>query len=165
MTPHPESADTDENTHARLDDQLCFALYAASKAVSGAYRTLLKELDLTYPQYLAMLAVWEQDGRTVAELGDSLSLDSGTLSPLLQRLERSGLIRRERSDRDERVVRIHATPDGLAMEARATPVRIAVESSTGLDDGAFAALREQLHTLTATVTGAPVSDARADRAD
>jgi DNA-binding MarR family transcriptional regulator len=146
-----EPATGESLRHARLSDQLCFALYAASKAVSGAYRTLLKEVDLTYPQYLAMLAVWEQDGQTVAELGAGLSLDSGTLSPLLQRLERAGLIRRVRSDPDERIVRIHATSEGLAMEARVTPVRLAVESATGLDDVEFAALRAQLHSLTATI--------------
>lgn len=138
--------------HARLDDQLCFALYAASKAVSGAYRMLLKELDLTYPQYLAMLAVWEHDGLTVAEVGAAVGLDSGTLSPLLQRLERLELVRRERSAEDERVVRIHLTARGAQMEERVTPVRVAVESATGLDDEQFRELRENLHRLTATVT-------------
>lgn len=137
--------------HARLDDQLCFALYAASKAVSGAYRSLLKELGLTYPQYLAMLALWERDGQTVAEIGNALGLDSGTLSPLLQRIERNGLIRRERSATDERVVRVFVTDDGFEMEARVTPVRVAVESATGLDDAEFAELRKRLHQLSATI--------------
>jgi DNA-binding MarR family transcriptional regulator len=144
----------DRPGHALLTEQLCFALYSASKAVSNAYRSLLRELDLTYPQYLTMLAIWEADGRTVAELGDVIGLDSGTLSPLLQRLERAGLIRRERADSDERVVRIRATENGLAMEARVTPVRRAVESSTGLDDREFARLRDQLNELTATITNA-----------
>jgi DNA-binding MarR family transcriptional regulator len=137
--------------HARLDDQLCFALYTASKAVSGAYRKMLRELDLTYPQYLAMLAVWEQDGRTVAELGDELSLDSGTLSPLLQRLEKAELIRKQRQDSDERVVRVYVTAKGIELESRVTPVRLAVESATGLGDAEFAEFRAQLHRLTATI--------------
>jgi DNA-binding MarR family transcriptional regulator len=144
--------------HARLDDQLCFALYAASKAVSGAYRALLKQLDLTYPQYLAMLAVWEKDGSTVAELGDALDLDSGTLSPLLQRLERAGLIRRARADIDERLVRVYATVEGLAMEARATPVRLAVESATGLNESEFVELREHLHRLRRTIAAQEIPE-------
>jgi DNA-binding MarR family transcriptional regulator len=141
----------DQVHHARLNDQLCFALYTASKAVSAAYRPLLRELDLTYPQYLTMLAVWEKDGRAVAELGEALGLDSGTLSPVLQRLERAGLVQRRRAEDDERVVRIHVTPQGLKMESRVTPVREAVESATGLDDAEFAALRARLHELTRTV--------------
>lgn len=139
--------------HAQLDDQLCFALYSASKSVSAAYRSLLKDLDLTYPQYLALLAAWSQDGQTVAELGHALSLDSGTLSPLLQRLERLGLIRRARDETDERLVRIQVTEAGFEMEARVTPVRVAVESATGLNDTEFAELRDRLHRLTATVNG------------
>jgi DNA-binding MarR family transcriptional regulator len=141
--------------HARLDDQLCFALYAASKAVSGAYRQMLTEVDLTYPQYLTMLAVWENDGSTVAELGGSVALDSGTLSPLLQRLERAELIRRERTDADERVVRVYATEKGAALEARVAPVREAVESATGLSDADFATLRSTLHTLRRTIEARP----------
>ncbi|MFZ4893005.1 MarR family winged helix-turn-helix transcriptional regulator [Plantibacter sp. Mn2098] len=148
-----KSSDAPASQHALLDDQLCFQLYAASKAVSGAYRVLLQELGLTYPQYLTMLAIWEREGRTVADLSDALDLDSGTLSPLLQRLERAGLIVKARSTHDERVVQIYTTDEGRAMETRATPVRIAVETSTGLSDEAFAALREQLHDLRRTVTG------------
>ena len=142
----------DQVHHARLNDQLCFALYTASKAVSAAYRPLLRELDLTYPQYLTLLAIWEKDGQAVAELGEALGLDSGTLSPVLQRLERAGLVRRRRAEDDERVVRIHATAQGLEMESRVTPVRQAVESATGLDDAEFAALRARLHELTRTVS-------------
>jgi DNA-binding MarR family transcriptional regulator len=144
---------TNDARPAQLDDQLCFALYAASKAVSGAYRPLLKGLGLTYPQYLAMLAVWEQDGRTVAELGSAVDLDSGTLSPLLQRLERAGLVRRDRAGDDERVVRVYVTPAGAAMEAQVTPVRIAVESATGLGTSEFEELRSSLHRLRATISG------------
>lgn len=137
----------EESRHARVEDQLCFALYAASKAVSGAYRQLLGEFDLTYPQYLTMLAIWEQDGRTVAEIGQVIELDSGTLSPLLRRLERAGFIRRERSEPDERVVRIHATASGRQLEGRVAPVRATIEAGTGLTNAEFVELRESLHRL------------------
>ena len=142
-----------DTTHARLGDQLCFALYTASKTVAGAYRPGLKTLGLTYPQYLAMLALWENDSQTVAGLGGALGLDSGTLSPLLKRLEASGLLRRERSDRDERVVRLRLTAKGAALEQEAASVRLAVEASTSLSHDEFLRLRESLEALTAAVTG------------
>ncbi len=142
-----------ESTHARLADQLCFALYAASKAVAGAYRPRLKALGLTYPQYLAMLVLWQSDGLTVAELGEMLGLDSGTLSPLLKRLDASGLVRRQRTDRDERVVRVYLTPKGAGLEEHAASVRREVESVTGLTGDGFAQLRLTLQELTATVNG------------
>src|SRR3954465_13481726 len=85
-----------------LDDQLCFDLYAASRAVTNAYRPLLSELGLTYPQYLVMLVLWEKDTGTVGEIGTALQLDPGTLSPLLKRLTSTGLVRRERGTDDER---------------------------------------------------------------
>ena len=132
-------------------------LTARSNPASGAYRSLLRELDPTCPQYLAMLGVWEQDGRTVAELGEAMSLDSGTLSPLLQRLEKAGLIRRERSEHGERVVRIYVTPEGAGMEARMNPVRLAVESATDLVEVEFVELRERLHRLNAMISGHPIS--------
>jgi len=150
--------------HARVEDQLCFALYAASKAVSHAYRQLLSEFDLTYPQYLTMLAIWERDGRTVAEIGQVVELDSGTLSPLLRRLERAGFIRRERTDPDERVVRVHATPCGRALEARVAPVRAAIEAGTGLTDAEFVELRETLHRLRRSVASQTPPERPAPRA-
>lgn len=148
---------TPESTHARLGDQLCFALYAASKAVAGAYRPGLGAIGLTYPQYLAMLALWEGDGQTVAGVGAALGLDSGTLSPLLKRLEASGLLRRERSEKDERVVRLYLTAKGAALEEPAAAVRSAVEAATGLSHGEFMRLRESLDALAASVTETPHS--------
>lgn len=139
---------------ARVDDQLCFALYSASKALTAAYRQALRELELTYPQYLTMLAVWEADGRTVAELGRAIELDSGTLSPLLRRLEAVGLIRRERSTTDERVVRVFVTDRGRELEPRAAAVRSRVEDATGLTDHEFTELRSMLHRLRTTVVAA-----------
>ena len=139
---------------ARVDEQLCFALYAASKALTAAYRQALGELSLTYPQYLTMLAVWESDGRTVAELGKAVDLDSGTLSPLLRRLEKAGLVRRERSTQDERVVRVFVTDQGRDLEPRAAAVRGRVEAATGLSPEEFAQLRSMLHRLRSTIVAA-----------
>lgn len=139
---------------AKVDDQLCFALYSASKALTAAYRQALADLDLTYPQYLTMLAVWESDGRTVAELGRSVELDSGTLSPLLRRLERAGLIHRERGTTDERVVRVFLTDQGRALEPRAAAARARVEAATGLSAAEFVQLRTMLHQLRGTIVAA-----------
>src|SRR6185436_15253777 len=102
-----------------LDNQLCFALYSASLAMTKLYKPLLDELGLTYPQYIVMLVLWEGDGLAVSELGQRLSLDSGTLTPLLKRLEGSGLISRLRDVQDERRVHIHLTPAGRKLKARA----------------------------------------------
>ena len=106
-----------------LDSQLCFKLYAASRAVIRGYKPMLDQLRLTYPQYLVMLVLWEQDGPTVSELGDRLSLDSGTLTPLLKRMEAAGWLTRERSAEDERRVLVWLTPAGqdLKQQARAIP--------------------------------------------
>jgi len=139
---------------AKVDEQLCFALYAASKALTAAYRRGLAELSLTYPQYLTMLAVWERDGRSVADLGSAVDLDSGTLSPLLRRLEQAGLIRRVRSTHDERVVHIFVTDRGRELEPRAAAVRARVEAATGLSADEFVQLRSMLHRLRSTVLDA-----------
>lgn len=106
----------------RLDNQLCFALYSASLTMTKVYKPLLKSLGLTYPQYLAMLVLWERDGVTVSELGARLFLDSGTLTPLLKRMEAQGLVRRERSAEDERQVLVYLTPAGAKLKQRAGEV-------------------------------------------
>jgi DNA-binding transcriptional ArsR family regulator len=111
-----------------LDNQLCFALYSASLAMTKLYKPLLDELGLTYPQYLAMLVLWERDGLMVSELGERLSLDSGTLTPLLKRLEAAGLVARIRDVQDERRVHITLTPAGHASSKPAPP-------SSGLHPG------------------------------
>lgn len=115
-----------------LDDQLCFALYAASRAVTARYRPLLDELGLTYPQYLVMLVLWDRDGSTVSDLGKALQLESSTLSPLLKRLEAAGLLRRERRPDDERSVALYLT-DSRRGPARARGRRADVD---GRRDGA-----------------------------
>jgi MarR family transcriptional regulator, organic hydroperoxide resistance regulator len=106
----------------RLDNQLCFALYAASKAVTQAYQPLLAELGITYPQYLALLVLWEKDHLLVKEIGDRLELDSGTLTPLLKRLENQGLVVRERQQDDQRQVRIRLSPAGRSLENKALSI-------------------------------------------
>ena len=106
----------------RLDNQLCFALYSASLAMTKLYKPLLDELGLTYPQYLAMLALWEEDGLSVSQLGERLRLDSGTLTPLLKRLEAAGLVSRLRAVEDERRVHLMLTPAGRRLRGRAEKV-------------------------------------------
>ena len=106
----------------RLDNQLCFLFHRISRELTAAYRPLLADLGLTYPQYLVMLVLWEDDGLGVGEIGERLALDSGTLSPLLRRLEDSGLIQRRREAADERRVTIHLTDAGRALEERAAGV-------------------------------------------
>ncbi|MFP1629537.1 MarR family winged helix-turn-helix transcriptional regulator [Streptomyces sp. 5K101] len=130
-----------------LDDQLCFALYAAQRAVTAAYRPLLAELGLTYPQYLAMLVLWERGEVPVKELAAALRLDYGTVSPLLKRLESAGLVRRERSAADERSVRLVLTDEGGALRERAERVPEQLMRSTGLEGAEIARLRAELHRL------------------
>lgn len=106
----------------RLDNQLCFALYASSRAMTSAYRPLLDALDLTYPQYLALLALWESDQLSVSGLGERLFLDSGTLTPLLKRMEKRGFIQRTRSSADEREVIVGLTTEGRRLKSRAATI-------------------------------------------
>jgi len=131
----------------KLDHQLCFALYSASLAMTKFYKPLLDPLGLTYPQYLAMLVLWEGDGITVSQLGERLALDSGTLTPLLKRLETAHLVRRLRDSADERRVLLQLTPTGRALKAkaRAVPENVACASGCALDE--LAALTTRLKTL------------------
>ncbi|MCG7580971.1 MarR family winged helix-turn-helix transcriptional regulator [Mycolicibacterium sp. OfavD-34-C] len=135
----------------RLEEQLCFALYSASRAVTSAYRPLLDELDLTYPQYLVLLVLWEDDACTIGQLGDRLHLDSGTLSPLIKRLEAAGLVRRQRSNADERRVDVTLTAEGRALEDRAACIPERLLGSTDADPAQLAALRDALNLITAEV--------------
>lgn len=134
-----------------LDNQLCFSLYAASRAMTGLYRELLGDLGLTYPQYLVMLVLWERGTLTVKELSRALHLDSGTLSPLLRRLEGAGLLTRERSSTDERVVEVSATPKGDELRARAEAVPERILCAAGLSQDRVRELRETLGLLTRSV--------------
>ncbi len=120
-----------DKTPATLDQMLCFAVYAASHAFTRFYKPRLDALGLTYPQYLAFLVLWERDNITVKALGDKLFLDSGTITPLIKRLEARGFVRRQRDSRDERQVRIILTDDGRALQERALAVPLAVANGIG----------------------------------
>ena len=123
MSPKtPDSRPRAQVDPLRLERQLCFALYAASGLVTRAYRPLLEPLGLTYPQYLVMLVLWERAPRTVGELGAELDLDSGTLTPLLKRMEAAGLVARNRDPKDERRVQVTLTDHGRALHDRAAKI-------------------------------------------
>jgi DNA-binding MarR family transcriptional regulator len=130
-----------------LDHQLCFALYAASLAMTKAYKPLLSPLGITYPQYLVLLVLWEGDGITVSQLGERLTLDSGTLTPLLKRLESLGLVRRLRDAADERRVLLHLTPAAVALRDQAVAVPQAIACATACDLQQIGTLARQLHQL------------------
>ena len=138
----------------KLTNQLCFDLYAASRAVTKAYRPLLDPLGLTYPQYLVMLVLWEHDAQSVTALGQALQLDSGTLSPLLKRLESAGLIRRQRRPDDERTVEVGLTEAGLALRERAAGVPMAIACKVGLSLAEGRALQAELRRLLAALEAA-----------
>ena len=131
-----------------LHRQVCFSLYSASRAATAVYRPLLEELGLTYPQYLVLMVLWEQDGRSVRDLGRALELDSGTLSPLLKRLEAAGLLRRLRSEADERRVEVHLTADGRSLREKALPLSQHVAEAAGLAPEELRALQETLVKVT-----------------
>lgn len=144
----------DEPWSMGLDDQLCFALYAASRAVTGLYRPVLDALGLTYPQYLVLLVLWEHGSVPVKQLGAALQLDYGTLTPLLKRLETHGLLRRERRAEDERSVLITLTDEGAALQERARAVPGFIGDAMGLEAAEFDQLRALLRRLTTNVTRA-----------
>ncbi|MFC0844591.1 MarR family winged helix-turn-helix transcriptional regulator [Streptomyces noboritoensis] len=132
----------------RLDHQVCFSLHAASRAFGGVYRDALKDLGLTYPQYLVMLVLWEHGPQPVKVIGERLRLDSGTLSPLLKRLETAGLVTRERSAEDERSVVVRLTEEGSDLRERALPVPLKILSATGLSVPEVLALQQLLGRIT-----------------
>jgi DNA-binding MarR family transcriptional regulator len=142
----------------RLDRQLCFALYSASLAMTKRYKPLLDPLGLTYPQYLVMLALWEHDGLSVGELGERLCLDSGTLTPLLKRLESVGHVRRERDRADERRVRVHLAASGRALRARAQGVPRTLAQASGCAPAEIAAMVARLNGLRDQLQAAPISE-------
>jgi len=135
----------------RLDDQLCFALYAAHRAVTALYRPLLEPLGLTYPQYLVMIALWEEsraaDGVRVSHLSQRLRLETGTLTPLLKRMEAGGLVRRARDQEDERVVMIQLTDHGRQLQGKAAHIPREMLCRSGLGMEQAAQLRDSLNTI------------------
>lgn len=136
-----------------LDNQLCFALYAATNAITRAYRAPLAQLGLTYPQYLVLLVLWEPDrnAHTVKGLANALQLDSSTLTPLLKRLEGAGFVTRERQADDERVVQISLTAAGRALRTPVAAVQQDVACRTRLNDAEFFDFRSRLHELVSTL--------------
>ncbi|MEU7632124.1 MarR family transcriptional regulator [Nocardia sp. NPDC049220] len=137
-----------------LDEQLCFPLYAASRAMTAVYRPKLERLGLTYPQYLVMMALWERDGRSVGDVCHALALDSGTLSPLLKRLAAADLVERHRSATDERRVEIQLTERGRALRAEAGNIPAEMAAASGLPLAEVVTLRETLQRLTHSLMSA-----------
>ncbi|WAJ39723.1 MarR family transcriptional regulator [Pseudomonas sp. GOM7] len=134
-------------TELMLDNQLCFALYSTSLMMTKTYKPLLQALGLTYPQYLAMLVLWENDGITVSEISARMLTDPGSLTPLLKRLESEGLLQRRRSSEDERVVQLYLTDQGRALHEQAKAVPACILKATGLNLQQLGELRDDLVAL------------------
>lgn len=117
----------------KLDKQLCFSVYVLHREIMQRYRAILEEIDLTYPQYITMMALWENDGQTVNQLGGKLYLDNGTLTPLLKRLEAKSLLTRTRSKEDERVVKIQLTAQGVQLKEKASCIPMQIFEALKLD--------------------------------
>jgi len=137
----------------KLDNQLCFALYSTSLAMTKVYKPLLQALNLTYPQYLAMLVLWEGDGITVGELSQHLLTDPGSVTPLLKRLEAEGLLTRTRSSQDERVVQLHLTDKGRALQEQAMGVPACILKATAQRPAELMELKNELVTLRDALQG------------
>ncbi len=160
VTPAPPAPDG-----LALERQMCFALYAASLAMTKLYKPLLEPLALTYPQYLVMLVLWQDEGLTVSQLGERLALDSGTLTPLLKRLQAAGLVQRLRDSADERRVLLQLTPGGRALRARAVQVPATLAQATGCAPGELSDLTTRLQALRQQLgLATPSPQARPDRA-
>ncbi|GAB5348014.1 MarR family winged helix-turn-helix transcriptional regulator [Alteriqipengyuania sp. 357] len=145
----------DDSDPLDLDRQICFPLYAASNLLNRMYRPILAELQLTYPQYLVMLALWKQVPQTVGSLGEALYLDSGTLTPLLKRMENAGLVTRTRDPADERRVLIDLTPKGRALRSQAVHVPQTLGEGLDIDATDVVQLRDQVRSLVAALHGSP----------
>nr|WP_145734340.1 MarR family transcriptional regulator [Nitrospirillum amazonense] len=137
------------DTAALLRSQLCFSIYSAAHLFNRTYKPLLDRLGLTYPQYLVMLVLWSGDGLTVKAIGEQLDLDSGTLTPLLKRLEAAGLVSRQRDPQNERLVRVTLTEAGRALQENLGPVQEAILCATGLNLDGLKALKAQVDELRA----------------
>lgn len=142
-----EPASTPGHDLLRLDNQLCFALYAATRAITKTYREKLGPMGLTYPQYLVLIVLWEKDGITISEIGRRLMLDSGTLTPLVKRLEGMRLVDRERGTTDEREVRVWLTPKGLDLQDLALESRRFVACRLDMSEKEIVTLRADLMSL------------------
>lgn len=147
MTQTPAIEPAADESLLRLDQQVCFALYSTTLAMNKLYRRLLQDLELTYPQYLVMMVLWQRDGLMVSEIGEPLFLDSATLTPLLKRLESAGWVRRERAQADERQVIVTLTDTGKALKQRALCVPGAVFGASQCSADELLALKRKLESL------------------
>ena len=144
----------DAKTALPIAEMICFSLYSATHAMQHAYKPLLEALGLTYPQYLALVALWGEDGQTVGQLGQALQLESNTLTPLLKRMEAQGLVTRARDSRDERQVRVSLTAAGREMQGRAAAIPGCILEKSGMSLAALTALRDQVNVLRDQLRGA-----------
>lgn len=149
MPKRPVPSRKSDRLTLELGDQLCFALYSASRAMSKVYRPLLEPLGLTYPQYLVMLVLWERDGLTVTEIGDRLYLDSATLTPLLKRLQSAGMVTRTRASTDERQVLVALTSAGRGLKAKATGLPGSILRAAACQPADLASIQARLESLRA----------------
>jgi len=152
--PSPKTPRSTSSAPPRLDGLLCFTLYSTMLSLNKVYRGLLKALDLTYPQYLVMVVLWERDGVNVSEICDRLFLETTTLTPLLKRLEAQGLVARTRSKSDERQVIVTLTPAGKALGAKAADLPACVGQAMAIDDRKMRELRSDLETVRASLNRA-----------
>ena len=155
-TAHTSPAELALSEAMRLDAQLCFAVHAASRAFDSVYRVTLREAGLTYPQYLVLLVLWEHQELSVKELGRKLRLDSGTLSPLLKRMEAAGWVDRRRDPADERSVMVRATEAGLGLRQSVCGVPVQNVTATGMNVEEMGELRERLKALTEALDAAAI---------
>ncbi|MGD6900129.1 MarR family winged helix-turn-helix transcriptional regulator [Bacillus infantis] len=135
---------TNEYSHLKLENQLCFLLYAASREMTKQYKPLLDKLEVTYPQYLVLLLLWEKKSLTVKKLGELLYLDSGTLTPMLKRMEQQGLLKRERSAEDQRSVFVTLTEKGVSLQVQAESIPAKIFEMSGADEEEYNALKTSL---------------------
>lgn len=150
-----------EFENLKLDNQLCFALYSATNSITRLYRSLLDDYDLTYPQYLVLLVLWEKDGIAIKEVMKRLKLDSGTLSPIIKRLQTAGLVEKIRTDKDERIVRLLLTDKARKLEPLVARVQEKVACQTGLSSTEFFELLDRLNHLAASLNNKEASQTAA----
>jgi DNA-binding MarR family transcriptional regulator len=150
--PRPKLTAKQTNPALLLDNQLCFALYSTSLAMTKLYKPLLEAVGLTYPQYLVMLVLWQSDGLSVSALGERLFLDSGTLTPLLKRMEHAGLLSRQRSSDDERRVHVFVTKQGSQLKARAASIPACIVEQSGCSIQEIRSLTQQVQKLRTRLT-------------
>lgn len=150
-----------EFENLKLKNQLCFALYAATNAITRAYRSRLSQIGLTYSQYLVMMVLWESDGITVKDISDLLQIDSSTITPLLKRLESAGFVTRQRSNSDERIVNIFLTTTGRNIQASIADMQKGVACQTGMPEPEFIELRSTLYQLVVNINDNQVDEQEA----